>query len=82
MKRLEQAEQHVVEGAACIRRQRKLLAKLVRDGHTVMAGEAACLLRQFENTKAVFIADRDRYLEELAEKRGREVDFGTTVRNW
>ena len=67
--RLEQAERHVASGAACIDRQRNVLANLTRDGNGAMAADAALLLGQLESTQAIFVADRDRFKEELAATR-------------
>jgi hypothetical protein len=60
---LSQAEQHVLDGRGHVARQRRLIARLRRDGHDL--GEAQDLLRILEETLASHIADRDRLRQEL-----------------
>ena len=61
---LVQAERHVSEAQAHIKRQRELVAELERDGHDT--GEARRLLDNFIALEAAHVADRDRLRGELA----------------
>lgn len=61
---LAQAERHVSEGERHLASQRRIVAELERDGHPVE--QARELLRLFEDTQAMHIADRDRLREDLA----------------
>ncbi len=63
---LAQAEEHIALGQHHIARQRKLVAKLERDGHDTT--DARRLLANFEKTQEMHLADRDRILKELAQK--------------
>jgi hypothetical protein len=65
---LERAEQHIVQGAQHIRNQRELIARLAGRGHD--AAVAQELLREFERTQAMHIADRDRLRAELEQSSG------------
>ena len=67
-KHLALAELHVAKGELLIVRQRELTAKLLGDGHEVVAASATSLLRLFEETQKVFVADRDRIKKELSEQ--------------
>lgn len=63
---LAQIEGHVALGEGQVGRQRELVAKLARDGHsTVQAQE---LLALFERTQAAHIMHRDRLWRELEQK--------------
>jgi len=62
---LEQARRHVADGDKHVARQRKLVAKLDRDGHD--SSEARRLLQQFEELQRLHIGDRDRLVKKLAE---------------
>ena len=62
---LEQARRHVADGDKHVARQRKLVAKLDRDGHD--SREARRLLQQFEELQRLHIGDRDRLVKKLAE---------------
>jgi hypothetical protein len=64
--RLALAERHVAEGEHHLARQRALIASMPEHGgQRVMATD---LLRTFESTQALHIADRDRIREELSRK--------------
>jgi hypothetical protein len=62
---LAQAEAHVRLGAAHIRRQKRLIAVLERDGHN--SGMAREVLSTFERIQEAHLAHRDRLAAELAE---------------
>lgn len=64
LEHLNQAERHVAEGERHIAGQKKIIAELGNDGHDQKA--AIALLGQFEETQALYIADRDRLRAELA----------------
>ena len=64
---LAQAERHVAEGQAHIKRQRELIVELQRDGHDTR--EAQRLLDTFIALEAAHTADRDRLRGELAKAR-------------
>jgi hypothetical protein len=49
---LEKARRHVREGEAHVARQRRLVARLRRDGHDSLVGVAQILLGSFEQTLA------------------------------
>jgi hypothetical protein len=57
------AETHVAQGEEHIIRQRNIIETLARQGHDTTAADE--LLRQFEETLAAHIADRDRLRAEL-----------------
>ena len=57
------AEMHVAQGIEHIARQRELIAKLRRGGHSLL--RATDTLAQFEDLLDLHIADRDRLLHEL-----------------
>lgn len=57
------AERHVAQGAEHVARQRELVAKLARDGHSTL--QAIDTLAQFEELQAMHVADRDRINREL-----------------
>jgi hypothetical protein len=61
---LDMAERHVLDGERHIARQRKIVAELERDGHD--SDHATRLLRSFEQTQALHVADRDRRRKVLA----------------
>jgi hemerythrin len=56
---LAEADRHVAEGEQHVARQREMVAELERDGHDAKAARE--LLRQFEQTLAMHVADRDRW---------------------
>jgi len=57
------AERHVVEGEQRLNEQRELIDRLKQGGHDV--AEAELILRTFEKTQSIHIADRARLREEL-----------------
>ena len=57
---LAQTERHVAEAEQRIVRQREILRELERDAHADAAARARELLAKFEETLALYIADRDR----------------------
>jgi HD superfamily phosphohydrolase YqeK len=61
---LAEAQRHVVEGAHHLARQRALIAHL-RSEHSRLAAAAEDLLKNFEQTHAMHIADRNRLQAEL-----------------
>jgi hypothetical protein len=61
------AEEHIATGKRNIAKQRSIIHELERDGHdTAMA---KMLLAQFEELEALHMADRNRIMAELAEKK-------------
>ena len=60
---LAQTERHITQGQQTIARQRTLIVNLQDEGLDTQAAED--LLKQFEATQAMHIADRDRLLREL-----------------
>ncbi len=63
LEHLAQADRHVAAGERIIARQRELVAIADRDGAD--AREAIALLRTFEETQAIYLADQARLREEL-----------------
>jgi hypothetical protein len=63
---LEQAERHVARGEELIAEQKARIAEMERDGHDT--GPFRDLLRQFEETQRMHVADRDRLRKELNER--------------
>ena len=63
LEHLRMAEQHVADGVRHIARQRELIAELRRDRHDTWAAEN--LLKLFEETQALHVADRDRLSAQL-----------------
>lgn len=61
---LAKAEERVVLGEEHIARQRAVLARLAGDGHDTTRAEE--LLRTYEESQALHVADRDRLAVELA----------------
>jgi len=57
------AERHVAQGQSIIVRQQKLVAQTEARGRDSVA--ARQLLRLFQETQAIHVADRDRLLKEL-----------------
>ena len=66
MRHLELVEAHVSKADRRLVRQRKLVARLERDGGD--AAEARAHLTELEESRNVYIADRDRLLRELGGK--------------
>jgi hypothetical protein len=62
---LAQADRHIAKGEENIARQRETLSELERDGHVDAARRARDLLAQFEDTLAMYVADRDRIRKQL-----------------
>jgi len=60
------AEKHIAEGAGHVERQRQIVEELKPRGQDVR--RSADLLKLFEETLATHIDERDRLLEELAER--------------
>jgi len=60
---LAQAEEHVAQGEKHIARQRGIIAQIERRGDD--SQRARELLRLFEDTQKLHIADRDRLRQEL-----------------
>jgi hypothetical protein len=63
LEHLAQARRHVAAGKRLIARQRELVAELERDGHD--SSTAKQLLRIFEETQKLHVADRDRLEREF-----------------
>ncbi len=64
---LKAAERHIAIGAACVARQRVVIARLERsDSHKALLREAVRLLAQLLNIQALHLADRDRLICELS----------------
>lgn len=61
---LHRAKQHVREGAAHIRKQRRVVDELSADGHDTRL--ARDLLQTFESMEAAHVDDRARLSDELA----------------
>jgi hypothetical protein len=60
---LEMVQRHVAEGERIIERQRRLIARMDTLGRDVSRSEE--LLRSFEESQRLHIADRDRLIQEL-----------------
>jgi hypothetical protein len=60
---LEMVQRHVVEGERIIDRQRRLIAQMETLGRDVSRSKE--LLRSFEESQRLHVADRDRLLREL-----------------
>jgi hypothetical protein len=67
MENLALADEHIALGAKHVARQREIIAELERDGHDTT--KACALLAEFEELQAMHIADRDRLLGELHERK-------------
>jgi hypothetical protein len=65
--RLTQAEEHVARGELYLRRQRRFIEQLERDGNRGAADAAKEMLKNFETSQKRLIADRDRLEQQLAE---------------
>jgi uncharacterized membrane protein len=65
LKHLEQARRHVAEAEQRVAHQREIVAQLARGGHDTY--EAKRLLDQFEQTRTLQVADRNRLEKELVE---------------
>ncbi len=64
---LKAAEKHISIGAACIARQRAIIARLEgHERHEDHLREAIRLLAQFLEVQALHLADRDRLISELS----------------
>ena len=63
--RLKLANKHVAEGEQRVAAQFELLARLERGGHNSL--QAGKLLRQFEETLALYVEARDCIAKELRE---------------
>jgi hypothetical protein len=57
------AERLIAQSQSLIVRQRQLIAEIEGNGHD--SATARELLRQFQETQAIHVADRDRLLKEL-----------------
>jgi hypothetical protein len=68
---LRQARAHVELGKEHVIRQRALVERLERDGHD--GTMARLLLRTFEETQGMHLADVDRLVGELAEFDNRRI---------
>lgn len=66
---LSTTERLVTQGEAHLESQRRIIARLERDGHPTE--KARKLLRLFEETQALRVADRDRLREELGKTPAR-----------
>ena len=65
---LELANRHVADGEKHVARQKQILAELEREGHD--PEQARELLAVFEETLAIYVADRERLERELASAGG------------
>jgi len=63
VRHLAQAERHVAAGEHHLERQRRVVAKRLREGFDDR--EAMNLLMEFERLQAMHVADRDRLRQEL-----------------
>ena len=63
-RRLAQAEGRVAQGYRHLARQREIVRELQHAGHD--AQQARLWLTQFEELHAIYVADRNRLLRELA----------------
>lgn len=64
--RLSEAQLHVLQATEHVKRQRKLIAVLEKDGPRRLLPEAMKLLRQLESRLALYVEDRDRLAKDLA----------------
>jgi hypothetical protein len=59
-----QTERHALRGELTLLKQRALIAKLEKNGHDTR--QAHDLLRKFEASQVLYVADRDRLRDELS----------------
>jgi hypothetical protein len=68
---LNEAQNHIAQGARAIRRQREVVAELRRDGHNT--ARACALLAEFEQIQRANVSERElliRQLERVSPKPG------------